>query len=342
MLHITPKASAYLENVWAWVADHDLDAADEAQIDIFSGRGILIESQGPTWLYGTSPEHNVLYQYQLSNATNVLMGMIQTESPYYQSFPSAPLPILTGVFPNDPKFDNCSSSSDTCAVSWGVRIVDSFRIYVLGAGVYSWFSKYSQDCLATDNCQTRAFEVEQSYDLWIYNLVTKAIVEMISPVNEKPTLAKDNKNGFMSSILAWLKGSDETTGQRKFPGFTIHDPDDLPTTLPAACVTALTATIKCEFTVFGFGEPSYHGVLENDILTDMVCDPSCGESLVSWFKTAHDSCAGYTILGYPADILGGNMWAGWNETCYKDTVTGRYCNGKIQPVLDLPSIWSRS
>ncbi|KAF5016394.1 hypothetical protein F66182_11936, partial [Fusarium sp. NRRL 66182] len=61
VLHITPSASAYMENVWVWTADHDLDIASQDQIDVYSGRGILIESQGPTWLYGTASEHNVLY-----------------------------------------------------------------------------------------------------------------------------------------------------------------------------------------------------------------------------------------------------------------------------------------
>ncbi|GAT20988.1 hypothetical protein RIB2604_00900080 [Aspergillus luchuensis] len=309
LLHVTSKASAYIENSWAWVADHDLDAADEAQIDIFSGRGILIESQGPTWLYGTASEHNVLYQYQFSNSKNVIAGMIQTESPYFQSHPGAPLPIVTGGFPNDPHFDNCTISSPaTCAVSWAVRIVDSSSVYILGAGLYSWFSKYSQDCLATENCQDRAFEIEESQDLWIYNLVTKAIVEMISPVNEKPTLANDNKNGFMSSILAWLKGSTDRTGQRVFEGFTIYDSNMLPSTFSDACITALTATIKCDLQVFQFGEPQYHGTLGNDTLTDLVCDQSCGDSLARWFTNAEANCNGAVLLDHPATILGGNMW----------------------------------
>lgn len=330
LLHVTSKASAYIENSWAWVADHDLDAADEAQIDIFSGRGILIESQGPTWLYGTASEHNVLYQYQFSNSKNVIAGMIQTESPYFQSHPAAPLPIVTGGFPNDPHFDNCTISSPaTCAVSWAVRIVDSSSVYILGAGLYSWFSRYSQDCLATENCQDRAFEIEESQDLWIYNLVTKAIIEMISPVNEKPTLANDNKNGFMSSILAWLKGSTDTTGQRVFEGFTIYDTNMLPSTFSDACITALTATIKCDLQVFQFGEPQYHGTLGNDTLTDLVCDQSCGDSLARWFTNAEANCNGAVLLDHPATILGGNMWEGWNETCYKDPTTGKYCNGKI-------------
>ncbi|CAG8040248.1 unnamed protein product [Penicillium olsonii] len=339
LLHITPTASAYIENSWAWVADHDLDAENEAQIDIFSGRGILIESQGPTWLYGTASEHNVLYQYQLSQAKSVVMGMIQTESPYFQVHPHAPLPIVAGGFANDPFFDECeSSTSDGCAVSWAMRIMDSSSIYILGAGLYSWFSKYSQACLDTEDCQNRAFEVEESQDLWIYNLVTKAIVEMISPSNEKPTLAKDNKNGFMSSILAWLKGPSSTTGKRVFPGFTIYQADEIPLTFSDACTTALTATVKCDLTVFRFGEPRYYGSLGNDTLTDLVCDPSCGNSLASWFTNAEADCGGATIFDYPATIAGGTMWTGWNETCYKDPASGKYCNDIISNFTVVSSV----
>jgi len=36
-----------------WLADHDLDIAGEAQISLYSGRGIYSESQGPVWMVGT-------------------------------------------------------------------------------------------------------------------------------------------------------------------------------------------------------------------------------------------------------------------------------------------------
>ncbi|KAL4962958.1 pectin lyase-like protein [Aspergillus stella-maris] len=343
LLHMTPKSSAYMENVWMWVADHDLDTEDEGQIDIFSGRGALIESQGPTWMYSTSSEHNILYQYQLANANNTVMGMIQTESPYFQPSPQAPQPITTGSFPNDPTFGDCSTDSRTCGMSWGMRMLDSSSVYLLGAGLYSWYSDYSQDCVDSGNCQDRVFEVEQSYDVWIFNLVTKGIVEMISPVNENPTLAADNKNGFMSSTLAWLKGSKGTTGERDFPGFTVFTPDGLPSSFSEECVNALSATIKCEETVFSFWEPSYHGSLGDIELTDAVCDSSCGDSLSTWFHNAQTYCSGYSLANYPAEMYGGNMWAGWNETCYRDPDTGFYCNEvirnftKVATVNDMPS-----
>jgi glucan 1,3-beta-glucosidase len=51
LLHVTQQASIYLENNWFWVADHELDLADHGQINIFNGRGVLIESaQGPIWM----------------------------------------------------------------------------------------------------------------------------------------------------------------------------------------------------------------------------------------------------------------------------------------------------
>lgn len=40
MLHLTESSSAYLENVWAWVADHDFDSGPaQTQIDIYVARG---------------------------------------------------------------------------------------------------------------------------------------------------------------------------------------------------------------------------------------------------------------------------------------------------------------
>ncbi len=37
-----------------WLADHDLDSGGSRQTTLFSGRGILSESQGPVWMIGTA------------------------------------------------------------------------------------------------------------------------------------------------------------------------------------------------------------------------------------------------------------------------------------------------
>ena len=38
LLHVTPLADGYFENIWGWVADHDLDMGTRDQIDIYNGR----------------------------------------------------------------------------------------------------------------------------------------------------------------------------------------------------------------------------------------------------------------------------------------------------------------
>src|SRR5690606_34889895 len=40
LLHMTPQSSGYLENVWAWVADHDLDMPEQTRIDVYVARGM--------------------------------------------------------------------------------------------------------------------------------------------------------------------------------------------------------------------------------------------------------------------------------------------------------------
>ncbi|CAG8018440.1 unnamed protein product [Penicillium nalgiovense] len=330
LLHLTSSSNAYLENIWVWVADHDMDVTTQDQIDVFAGRGILIESK-LSWLYGTASEHCTLYQYQLSGASNILMGMIQTESPYYQPVPQAPSPFTPGSFPNDPLFKNCDSSSAACAFSWAVRIIDSTSIWALGSGLYSWYSDYSQKCLDTNDCQQRGFEIEQSHDIWIYNLCTRAIVEMVTPFQGVPTYAKDNVNGLLSSILVWIGGLDMTIGQRKFDGFSIYSSDSLEKIdLPDTCKTSLAADIKCETYLENMMSRKWHGSLNNDTLTDLVCDTSCGESLSEWFGAVQNNCGGYNISGSPPELYGGRIWAGYNETCSKDKATDKYCNGMLQ------------
>jgi glucan 1,3-beta-glucosidase len=49
-MHITSVASGvYLENVWLWTADHDLDTGNDIQISVYTGRGLLVEGEN-VWL----------------------------------------------------------------------------------------------------------------------------------------------------------------------------------------------------------------------------------------------------------------------------------------------------
>ena len=317
------------------MADHDLDDPNQGQINIFAGRGILIESQGPTWLWGTAAEHAILYNYGLSSAQNIVMGLVQTEAPYFQPMVEAPAPFQNSLFfADDPTFSDCTNPSlRYCFMSWAVHMVDSSAVYILSTGLYSWFNNYSQVCITDGrkDCQYRNFFIEQSYDVWVYNLISIGNLQMLSPWNQTAILGSDNRNGYASSILAWMGGANQTAGQRVFPGYQLYSLDNLTNTaFPPACQTALTATIQCDAYTSQWIQPSYHGALGNATLQASVCNAGCGSSLASWYSSVQTNCAGYTWNdGSPVDMFGGYIWYGYNETCSKDPATGLWCNDVI-------------
>ncbi|PPQ78458.1 hypothetical protein CVT25_011853 [Psilocybe cyanescens] len=196
-LHITPCATGYFEGTWVWLADHDLDLSGEAQITVYAGRGILSESKGPVWMIGTASEHHVLYQYNLVGAKNHYMGLIQTESPYYQPKPAAPTPFSINPFYKDP------IPYDSNSQSWALTISDSERILIFGAGLYSFFVNYSQDCINTRNCQSQIANVNSSSDINIYSLSTVASTYQLSIENSGVIDQQDNIDGFASTVTLW-------------------------------------------------------------------------------------------------------------------------------------------
>ncbi|KAL3478251.1 pectin lyase-like protein [Aspergillus californicus] len=339
LLHLTPQSSAYLENIWAWTADHDLDIRSQDQIDVYTARGILVESQGPTWMYGTSSEHNILYQYQVSGAKDLYMGMLQAESPYFQPVPKAPRPYSVGLFPNDPTFADCDADSTdlTCAMSWALRIIDSESIYIMGAGVYSWFSDYTQECVDKNDCQRKAVYIAGATDTWLYNLVSKGVVEMVSARGEPATLATNNINGFMSSILAWVR--DGRIGSGKFPGFQVHRPEWLGN-LTQTCKTALTQKIMCHNQLRDFQTPMVGQYIENSTIADLVCDEACGDSLKLWYDNVSSNCGEQRIGRAVATLKGGYIWSGYNLTCLKDRETDAYCPAILWDFTTVPDVQS--
>lgn len=95
-LHLKPESSTYMESVWGWSVNRDLDglsgATNGTSQSIAVGRGMLVESKRGTWMVGTAFEHFVMYQYQMVHAENVFSSMAQTETVYWQPAPKAPAP----------------------------------------------------------------------------------------------------------------------------------------------------------------------------------------------------------------------------------------------------------
>ena len=206
MMHIKPGASGYFENMWLWVADHMIDDPDledanntMVQNSVYVARGFLIESTAPVWLYATASEHAVYYQYNFHNASTIFTSMIQTESPYYQPTPLPPAPFTSAVgkFPGDPDY-TCAPGDDDefngCDESWGVIMRGCEDILIASAGLYSWFSTYTQDCIDGQACQKAIMLLQGNHaSVRIQHLVTIG-TKYMAVMEGQGILATDNLN----------------------------------------------------------------------------------------------------------------------------------------------------
>ena len=202
LLHITKTGSVYIENGWFWVADHELDFIDYAQINIYNGRGVLIESDGPVWMYGTASEHNVLYNYQFLEAENIFLSVIQTETPYYQANPDATVPYEPQAAIEDPDYD-ALCTTEACKKALGFRVIDSTGIFLYGGGMYSFFDNYEQEqCLEENNCQLNMVSIEGDSQVTLYAATAVGVVNMITQGNVT-VLYEDNLNDFTATVAMY-------------------------------------------------------------------------------------------------------------------------------------------
>ncbi|KAK3337737.1 pectate lyase superfamily protein-domain-containing protein [Cercophora scortea] len=241
-MHITPSArNLYIENSWLWTADHDIEDYNNTQITVFAGRGLLIDGASRIWLVGTAVEHHTLYQYQLVDASDIWMGQIQTETPYYQPNPPAPGPFASrNTDLRDPDFGfDCASvvfgngtepvSNGTlslpgdppCAMAWGMRILSSENVVVFGAGLYSFFGNYNTSCSTSkrgENCQARILWVGEDSGsasarngtradmstVEVYNLNTVGSVSMLTRQGADVARWSENNATFASTVAVFV------------------------------------------------------------------------------------------------------------------------------------------
>ncbi|KIM87551.1 glycoside hydrolase family 55 protein [Piloderma croceum F 1598] len=209
-LHLTKGSTGYFEGLWAWLADHDLDGDGTTQLSLFSGRGILSESQGPVWMIGTASEHHVMYQYSLVGAQDHYMGLIQTETPYYQPVPLPPSPFKSNSKYNDPTFGSHVKAA------WGLHVRKSSDITVFGAGLYDFFQNYNQTCLSTTSCQSQILDVDSESTIQIYSLSTVGTTYQLS-VNGKGIIKQsDNADGYQETATVWTPASSSHQHPKRF------------------------------------------------------------------------------------------------------------------------------
>ncbi|KAH8671305.1 pectate lyase superfamily protein-domain-containing protein [Xylariales sp. PMI_506] len=232
LLHVGSSASLYAENVWGWVADHSLD--DDVAQNIAVGRGALIESVKPTWLVGSSFEHSTLYQYSLNGASNVYIGMQQTESPYWQGGDQpeyAPAPWTPNSTYGDPTFANCASqvgangnvtSADgQCHRAWAHYATNSSGVVAHGAALWVFFDAMNDNqwgdpgCAASGGvCQLNAVYLGASSSTFMYSLSSKSTANLVYDNDGgggavSVATQSDNAGGWGAVVAAYLRDSNE-------------------------------------------------------------------------------------------------------------------------------------
>lgn len=209
MFHASPKSGGlYMENNWFWVADHDFEDLLNYQIDIFSHRGVFIESSGgPVWMWGTASEHSVLYNYQFRGAKDVFMGFTQVESPYFQPLVTALVTVTPDKDRSDPAFTTCSAQgvTTTCIETWGLRMLQCENIQMYGLGFYAFFNNYrQQNCIDGINCQQNMIDIDaESTKIALYGVSTIAAVNILTYDGQSVAKAADFQSMFVQALAMW-------------------------------------------------------------------------------------------------------------------------------------------
>ncbi|KAM0466965.1 hypothetical protein ACHAPV_000477 [Trichoderma viride] len=148
-IHFTKNSSAYVQNVWNWVADHI--AEDFGGGTSIAGKGgVLVESTKATWLYALGSEHWWLYQLNLHNANNVVVSLLQSETNYDQGantpqIPPAPWVANVNTF-GDPDFSWCDGNKKVCRMGYANFINGGSNIYTYASASWTFFSGPGISC----------------------------------------------------------------------------------------------------------------------------------------------------------------------------------------------------
>jgi len=134
----------------------------------------------------------------VQGAKNHYMGLIQTETPYFQPAPAAPSPFSVNSAFHDPAFNGVSSA-------WALNVAESSNIIVFGAGLYSFYSNYDQTCLTPINCQDQIVNIDSTSSVYIYSLQTIGTTWQLSIGETGVVNQASDVNGFAATLTAWAQ-----------------------------------------------------------------------------------------------------------------------------------------
>ncbi|KAL7623884.1 hypothetical protein AAE478_005440 [Parahypoxylon ruwenzoriense] len=218
LAHFTASSSAYVDNMWGWTADHDLDGGGNPLTNpqyISVGRGVLIESTKPSWFIGFSSEHNTLYEVNINKAENVFIGFQQSETPYWQggnSTARAPDPWgPVALLDSDPDFSWCSrgASNDEkedihCRMSIYQRISGAKDLSLYAGGFWTFFNG-NEACAAGADCQADAVRIENnSSGVHYFGIGVNHVANLVVRDGEPLVTSARNKGGWYANTAAYL------------------------------------------------------------------------------------------------------------------------------------------
>ncbi|KAL1961817.1 hypothetical protein VTN77DRAFT_1029 [Rasamsonia byssochlamydoides] len=208
LMHLTNTSSTYIENMWGWTADHNLDGGPNPII-ISTGRGLLVEATKGTWLTGTGFEHNWLYNYNFHHAQNLFAGMLQSETPYMQgagAYETVPAPWTAETAYGDPDYSWCAGNDQKCRSALATNVDGGSDIALYNSAAWAffegyWNGQYNQPC--NGPCQTNMMRVANSpQNLVWYSISTKATTVMVLDGKSNPAEV-NNPGGWEAVIQAY-------------------------------------------------------------------------------------------------------------------------------------------
>ncbi|EKD17927.1 uncharacterized protein L3040_004467 [Drepanopeziza brunnea f. sp. 'multigermtubi'] len=195
LVHLTASSSAYIENMWGWIADHSLDGGSAQNIAV--GRGLLVEATKGTWIAGASFEHCVLYSYNFHRAQNVFVGMLQSETAYWQgegAQQNAPAPWTASATVGDPDYSWCGGSDQKCRMGVHANIDGGKNLFLYAAGFWTFFHGETQtrynapETVCGSDCITNQIRVTGAPKaLYWFGIATKSGTTMVLDGVSNPT-----------------------------------------------------------------------------------------------------------------------------------------------------------
>ncbi|KAI1107370.1 glycoside hydrolase family 55 protein [Jackrogersella minutella] len=212
LAHFTASSSAYVDNMWGWTADHDLDGSDNPLTNpqyISVGRGILIESTKPSWFIGFASEHNTLYETNINKAENLFIGFQQSETPYWQgnsSTPNAPDPWGPVALDSDPDFSWCAADDVHCRMSIYQRISGANDLSLYAGGFWTFFNG-NEACGDGESCQSDAVRIDNSTGVSYLGLGVNHVGNLVVQNGEPVVASAQNKGGWFANTAAYMLDS---------------------------------------------------------------------------------------------------------------------------------------